>query len=119
MGEQTDFGVGASGDDGPSGQETMGARYGIGVTQVRGPERGSPTARSTYLMPQVTYRNGGTERVADAIGQTPLGGMMPGPAMPPPQVPGHVGAFPLSEDNGGFQSGVIDAWPEGSPVPVR
>lgn len=117
--EQPDFAMGESGDNGPSGQETMGARYGIGVMQVHGTADGAPTPREPYLMPSVKYRNGGTERVADAIGLTPLGGLMPGPNAIAPAVPhGGVGTQAVWEYEGRpFDSGIIDGFPEGCPIP--
>jgi hypothetical protein len=96
--------------------ETMGARYGIKVSQ---PGRGDhQDLTEPYLMPSVHGRNGSLEKVDPAITQTPLGGMMPGPYAIAPAVPaGNVGAFHCN-DNGGFGSGVIDGYPEGAPIPI-
>jgi len=99
--------------------ETMGARYGIGSVTLAQTGRGEPVAPEPYLMPVWHGRRGSMERVQPSITLTPLGGLMPAPGMPEPQIDGHVGAFPLNEDNGQFQSGIIDGWPEGVPVPVR
>lgn len=115
-----DFAAGESGDNGPDGFETMGARYGINVMSVHGGSRGAHEPQvSNYLMPLTTYRNGGTERVADAIGLTPLGGLMPGPNAIAPAIPhGGVGAQHVwSHESRPFDSGVIDGWPEGAPIP--
>jgi hypothetical protein len=123
VGRAPAFSAGESGDNGPSGQETMGARYGIGVMSVHGGARGAHEPQTVpYLMPKVTMRNGGTERVADAIGLTPLGGLMPGPnAIAPAVVVGEGTTFDSHdpEDNSQFKSGARDAWPEGFPVPLR
>ena len=99
-----------------SQQETIGATYKITHAMPAG--RGAHVQlRSDYLMPTTpTPWNG--EPVTPAIQLTPLGGAMGGFAMPEPQIPGHQGAFPLNEDNGQFQSGVIDGYPDGVPVPV-
>ena len=103
--------------------ETMGARYGIGVMSVHGGARGAhQPQQSPYLMPSVKMRNGGTERVADSIGLTPLGGLMPGPnAIAPAVRVGGVGiTFPMATGEPvDFHQGVSDSWPEGSPVPVK
>lgn len=100
-----------------SQQEGIGASYKI--TRVIPAGRGAHVQqRSDYLMPTTpTPWNG--DPVQPAIELTPIGATMPGPGMPEPQVAGHVGAFPLNEDNGQFQSGVIDGWPDGVPVPVK
>ena len=99
-----------------SQQEGIGATYKIVTSMPQG--RGAHVQqRSDYLMPNVPMAWNG-EPVTPAIQLTPLGGMMPSPGMPEPQVAGHQGAFPLAEDNGQFQSGVIDGWPDGIPVPV-
>jgi hypothetical protein len=121
--EQPSFRSGESGDDpAPPPYETMGASYGIKAMSVHGGGRGEHVPQSVpYLMPQVTMRNGGTERVADAIGLTPLGGLMPGPNAIAPAVPaGQKGALFAPDDahdSRAFDSGVIDGYPEGCPVP--
>ena len=105
-------------DDGPpiAQQEGIGATYKIVTSMPQG--RGAHVQqRSDYLMPNVPMAWNG-EPVQPAIQLTPLGGMMPAPGMPEPQIAGHVGAFPVAED-GQFQSGVIDGWPDGTPVPVN
>jgi hypothetical protein len=98
--------------------ETMGARYHISVAQ---PGRGAHEHLSTppYLVPSVHYRNGNMERVAPSITLTPLGGMMPGPAMPPPQLDITDYRQPIPDQAGPFTTGIADAWPEGAPVPFR
>lgn len=99
-----------------SAQESIGASYKI-VTSIPAGRGAHVQQRSDYLLPPTKmYMNG--EPVVPAIEHTPLGATMPGPGMPPPQVAGHVGAFPLAEDEGQFQSGIIDGWPDGVPVPV-
>lgn len=104
----------------PITQEQLGAPTGITASLYPAGSAGvHEPLREPYLMPPYHGRNGSNERCAPSITLTPLGGLMPGPAMPPPQVDGHVGAFPLDEDNGQFQSGIIDSWPDGVPVPVR
>lgn len=98
-------------------QEALGARYGVSVRH-RGP--GAPEMlKEPYLMPTYHGRNGSNEVTVPSIVQTPLGGLMPSMAMPPPQIDGQKGGFPVGEDNGGFSSGVIDGWPDGVAVPVR
>lgn len=92
--------------------ERMGARYGITVRNP-GPAE-EPVPPEPYLMPPVRQMG---PAVVPAIAHTPLGAMMPGPALPPPQIGGYDGAFPLNEDHGDFAVGVLDSWPEGSPVP--
>jgi hypothetical protein len=118
-GRDAAFGAGESGDNGRSGQETMGASYGIKAFSAIGAQRGEQLAPEPYLMPKVTYRNGGTERVADAIGLTPLGGLMPGPNAIAPAIPhGGVGAQPVwGGEARPFDSGIVDGYPEGVPVP--
>lgn len=99
-----------------SQQESIGASYKI-VTAIPAGRGAHVQQRSDYLLPPTKmYMNG--EPVTPAIELTPLGATMPSPGMPEPIVAGHVGAFPLAEDNGQFQSGIIDGWPEGPPVPV-
>lgn len=99
-----------------SQQESIGATYKI-VTSIPAGRGAHVQQRSDYLMPVCkTPWNG--EPVTPAINITDVGAVMPRPGMPEPQVAGHVGAFPLAEDNGQFQSGVIDGYPEGVPVPV-
>jgi hypothetical protein len=116
-----EFGEGeadAYGAGGPpiSQQESIGATYKIVTSMPQG--RGAHVQqRSDYLMPTVkTTWNG--EPVVPAINITDVGAIFPRPGMPEPMVAGHVGAFPLNEDNGQFQSGIIDGWPDGVPVPV-
>lgn len=96
--------------------ETIGAHYGISVSN---PGRGAhEPQQEPYLMPSVHGRNGSTERVDPAITQTPLGGLMPGPnAIAPAVVVGTDYRAPDHGDVGGFDSGVIDGFPEGCPVP--
>lgn len=95
--------------------ETMGPAFKIAAT-IPGSRGAHVQQRSAYIM-QGPAR-GTNETVIPGIQLTPLGAENPGPAMPPPQVAGYVGAHPISDD-GGFESGVIDGWPEGPPVPVR
>lgn len=109
-------------DTGAPPIETMGPRYGIGVVNAIGAERGAPQPQTEpYLMPSVHYVNGNMETVAPSITHTPLGGLMPGPNAIAPAIPsGSVGAFlHQPAEDGGFQSGVIDGFPEGCPVPLR
>lgn len=108
---------GAGGGQSISQQESIGATYKIVTTIPAG--RGSHVQqRSDYLMPTCkTPWNG--EPVVPAINITDVGAIFPRPGMPEPIVAGHVGAFPLAEDNGQFKSGVIDGWPDGVPVPVN
>jgi hypothetical protein len=117
------FGAGESGDQAMANPiETVGARYGIREMSVHGGSRGAHEDQvSKFMMQSVTYRNGGTERVADAIGQTPLGGLMPGPNAIAPAIVVGSGYGPISEasDETSFKSGITDGWPEGYPVPVR
>jgi hypothetical protein len=96
--------------------ESIGASYKI-VTTIPAGRGAHVQQRSDYLMPVCkTPWNG--EPVVPAIQLTDVGAINPRPGMPEPQIAGHVGAFPLNEDNGQFQSGVIDGYPEGVPVPV-
>ena len=114
------FAAGESDSDSFSGdisqQESIGAAYKITHAMPQG--RGEHVQlRSDYLMPTTpTPWNG--EPVQPAISLTQMGASMNGPQMPPPIVAGHKGAFPVNEDNGQFQSGIIDGWPDGVPVPV-
>jgi hypothetical protein len=101
-------------------QETLGAPTGI---TARRPNRPVVQLSEPYLMPPITRRTSAGElRDNPGIVHTPLGGLMPGPNAIAPALPVHgVGAaqaFDCNED-GGFKSGVIDAWPEGPPVPLR
>jgi hypothetical protein len=97
--------------------ETMGARYGIKVAQFG---RGVHEHLSVpYLLQSVHYRNGNMERVAPAITLTPLGGMMPGPAMPAPQLDITDYRKPIPDQAGPFTTGIGDGYPEGAPVPFR
>jgi len=120
----SDFTAGESGDNAPDPitQEQMGAPTGITASLYpAGAAYGAGPQRSAYLMPPYHGRNGSNERCAPGISLTPLGGLMPGPNAIAPAIPsGAVGAY-LHEpaEDGGFQSGVIDSWPEGSPVPLR
>ena len=95
--------------------ETMGPAFKVAVT-IPGSRGAHVQQRSNYIM-QGPAR-GTNETVVPGITLTPLGAENPHPAMPAPQVAGHVGAFPIAED-GEFQSGIIDSWPEGPPIPVR
>lgn len=109
-------------DSGAPAIETMGARYGISETQPVSQGRGGHEHYSEpYLMPKApTPWNG--EPVVPAIQLTPLGGQMPGPNAIAPALPitgvGTQTAFPCDED-GTFQTGIIDGWPDGVPVPTR
>lgn len=102
--------------------ETMGARYGIGGVTLAQTGRGDHTQLvEPYLMPPYHGRRGSNERTVPAIVLTPLGGMMPGPNAIAPAIPsGSVGAYlHQPAEDGGFQSGVIDGYGEGCPVPLR
>lgn len=122
MAEQQNFQYGGMESDmGAPPIETMGARYGIGVVMPVYPQRGAPGPLvEPYLMPPYHGRNGSNERTVPAIVQTPLGGMVPGPALPPPIVHGAVGAAMVpGHEAMEFTMGIGDGWPEGFPVPVR
>lgn len=98
--------------------ETMGARYGIKVSQ---PGRGAHEQQTEpYLMPSVQGRNGSMERTVPGIVQTPLGGMMPGPFAIAPAIVVGSGYFHVPEPGQArpFDSGVADGYPEGCPVPI-
>lgn len=107
----------AAGAGGPQ-IETMGASYRIRA-KLPGPGRGEhQQLKEPYLMPPYHGRNGSNERTVPAIVQTPLGGMMPGPnAIPPAIVVGQDYRAPVPNEDGGWHSGIIDAYPEGCPVP--
>src|SRR5665647_465802 len=99
-------------DTGAPPIETMGARYGISISQ---PGRGDPNPQvEPYLMPSVQGRNGSMERTVPGIVQTPLGGLMPGPnAIPPAIVVGSGYAqVPEPGEVQPFESGVVDGFPE-------
>lgn len=101
--------------------EKIGPRYQIrpGVTRP-GPTEETDRLSEPYLMPTVHGRNGSMEKVDPAITHTPLGAMMPGPFAIPPAIPsGVLGAQQVYEGAQGFDAGVADAFPEGSPVPYR
>lgn len=105
-------------DTGAPPIETMGARYGISVSQ---PGRGDPNPQvEPYLMPSVQGRNGSTERTVPGIVQTPLGGMMPGPNAIAPAIVVGSGYFHVPEPGQvrPFDFGVQDGYPEGCPVPL-
>jgi len=98
-------------------QETEGARYGV-VVRRPGPNAGPPLSEP-YLMPTVASKNGDMEQVTPAIVHTPLGALLPGPQQIPPVVTAGVDyRQPIPPEAGGFDAGVRDGWPEGSPVPI-
>jgi hypothetical protein len=101
--------------------EIMGPRFGIGVTKVAYPERGyQGYLTEPYLLPPYHGRHGSNERTMPGIVQTPLGGMMPSMAVPPPVIHGSVGATMIpGHEPMEFTMGIGDGWPEGCPVPVR
>lgn len=112
----------ADADMGAPPIETMGPRYGINGVTLPQTGRGEPGPLvEPYLVPPYHGRHGSNERVTPSIVLTPLGGMMPGPNAIPPAIPsGAVGtALHAPNEDMGFGSGVWDAWPEGSPVPLR
>lgn len=116
-----DFAVGESGDNAPDPitQEQLGAPTGITASLYPAGSAGAHEPQTEpYLMPP---SHSGGNVVPPAIAQTPLGGMMPGPNAIAPAIPsGAVGAFlHQPAEDGGFQSGVIDSYPEGCPVPLR
>lgn len=107
----------ADADTGAPPIETMGARY--GVTEAM-PGRGAHEPQvEPYLMPSVAGRNGSMERVADSIGLTPLGGMMPGPFAIPPAIVVGSGAWPVPEDGNEFHAGIADGYYDGCPIPFK
>jgi len=107
VGEADAYGQG--GGQSISQQESIGATYKI-VTTIPAGRGAHVPQRSDYLMPTgKTPWNG--EPVVPAINITDVGAIFPRPGMPEPIVAGHVGAFPLAEDNGQFQSGIIDSYP--------
>jgi hypothetical protein len=125
LNEQPDFAVGESGDNGPSGQETIGASYGIKAFSAIGVQRGEPLQPEPYLMPTFKGRNGGTERVADSPPIAPLNGLSPGvwgiaTALPTSAVGEGYGADKYGgNEQGPFKAGIGDSFPEGCPIPVR
>lgn len=97
--------------------ETMGPAFKI-VTTIPNSRGAHVQLRSDYLMPAPPKQ---TENVTPAIALTDWGtAMTPGMAIPPAVPAGAVGAaLQQPAEDGGFQSGVIDGYPEGVPVPLR